>query len=169
MAAAAAASCARFVAGAVAGGRTTHVRECEVDVYLPGAGIEAELFGGNLPGYGGHAVDVDGRERLEGTERGDMVRLHLIDTPGLDTSSPVALDRSLADVLRVIEARFEESLEDVRHFILLFFWSFFSIYPRFVFTPVYCVFFLPRIVSNVCVQPTLFYMRLKIRSEVYTD
>lgn len=54
-----------------------------------------------------------------------MVRLHLIDTPGLDTSSPVALDRSLADVLRVIEARFEDSLEDVRHFILLFFWSFY--------------------------------------------
>lgn len=50
-----------------------------------------------------------------------MVRLHLIDTPGLDTSSPVALDRSLADVLRVIEARFEESLEDVRDFIVFHF------------------------------------------------
>lgn len=126
--AAAAASCARFVAGAVAGGRTTHVRECEVDVCLPGAGIEAELFGvgGNLPGYG--SVGYGGKERkgevdegLGRHEGGEVVRLHLIDTPGLDTSSPVALDHSLADVLRVIEARFEESLEDVRDFIMFHF------------------------------------------------
>lgn len=121
--AAAAASCARFVAGAVAGGRTTHVRECEVDVCLPGAGIEAELFGvgGNLPGYGGYGGKERKGEVDEGLGRhegGEVVRLHLIDTPGLDTSSPVALDRSLADVLRVIEARFEESLEDVRDFIM---------------------------------------------------
>lgn len=81
-------------------------------------------MGGNLPGYGGYGGkerkgDVDeGLGRHERHEGGEVVRLHLIDTPGLDTSSPVALDRSLADVLRVIEARFEESLEDVRNFII---------------------------------------------------
>lgn len=98
------------------------MRECEVDVYLPGhalgLGVESgtQLFEQRketVDGEGGHH-----RERVErrstGEGEGEVVRLHLIDTPGLDTSSPVALDRSLADVLRVIEARFEESLEDVR-------------------------------------------------------
>lgn len=81
-------------------------------------------MGGNLPGYGGYGGkerkgDVD--EGLGRHEGGEVVRLHMIDTPGLDTSSPVALDRSLADVLRVIEARFEESLEDVRDLIIFYF------------------------------------------------
>lgn len=171
--AAAAASCARFVAGAVAGGRTTHVRECEVDVCLPGAGIEAELFGvgGNLPGYGGYGGkerkgDVD--EGLGRHEGGEVVRLHLIDTPGLDTSSPVALDRSLADVLRVIEARFEESLEDVRDFILFFhsiYLSSICFHPHFL-----CVF--PSSIGLFLCAFTYFsllYKRLKNRSEVHTD
>ncbi|KAH8096911.1 hypothetical protein DFH11DRAFT_1678487, partial [Phellopilus nigrolimitatus] len=42
--------------------------------------------------------------------------LNLVDTPSLDMAGPDALDRSLAEIIAFIEARFAESIEDVRGF-----------------------------------------------------
>ncbi|KAH8100170.1 hypothetical protein DFH11DRAFT_1673674, partial [Phellopilus nigrolimitatus] len=42
--------------------------------------------------------------------------LNLVDTPSLDMAGPDALDRSLAEIIAFIEARFAESIEDVRPF-----------------------------------------------------
>lgn len=51
---------------------------------------------------------------------GDVLRLSLIDTPPLDfTGGHTALNESLNDLLRIVEAQFDESDRDVSHFSIL--------------------------------------------------
>ncbi|OCH91216.1 hypothetical protein OBBRIDRAFT_812261 [Obba rivulosa] len=78
------ASVARFVQGCA--GHTTHVRTVSVDVDLP-------------------LGDGDGQQPLT---------LSLIDTPSLDFDDEASSQRTVADILRHVDGRFAESLDDER-------------------------------------------------------
>ena len=109
-----AAAAARFVAAASR--PTRRVRMCAVDV-LPGSDEDESAVAVS-------AVVDSGDRRKDGTASAStardleqVLRLSLVDTPPLDFSAGYdALEDSLAGLLAFVEARFDESNEDVSLF-----------------------------------------------------
>jgi GTPase SAR1 family protein len=104
---------ARFVWDLMAGGRTERFGEVGVEVVWEGGGAGEGIGIGVGVGIDAESGNGIGNNAGGNGNGGRAVTLNLIDTPPLDDANPATFERSLSEIVRVVESRFVESIDHV--------------------------------------------------------